>query len=82
MMVQSMDVLMMTHWKHHCIFHVSVDHVISMTSLIMRSSIVHISERGDTLRVKTICMTAKQGEYLHYNVHSLYGHSEAIATTR
>lgn len=41
---------------------------------------VHISERGETLRVKTICMTAKQGDYHHYDVHSLYGHYEAIAT--
>lgn len=41
---------------------------------------LHISERGETLRVKTICMTAKQGDYHHYDVHSLYGHYEAIAT--
>ena len=46
----------------------------------MTSLTVHISEQGDTLRVKTICMTAKQGDHLHYNVHSLYGHYEAIAT--
>ena len=29
---------------------------------------------------KTLCMTAKQNLSLHYNVHSLYGHTEAIAT--
>lgn len=70
----------MIHWNHHCLFHVCSDHVIIMMSLIMTSSTVHISEKHETLRVKTICMTAKQGEYLHYNVHSLYGHYEAIAT--
>ena len=53
-----------------------------MTSLIMTSFTVHISERGNTLKVKTICMTAKQGDYLHYDVHSLYGHYEAIATNQ
>lgn len=73
-------VALTTHWKHHCIFHVSNDHVIPMMSLLMTSLSVHISERGYLLRVETICMTAKQGEYLHYDVHSLYGYYEAIAT--
>jgi len=34
---------------------------------------------------KTICMTTKQGdngEFLHYDVHSLYGYTEAIATKK
>lgn len=53
-----------------------------MISLIVTSLIVHISERGELLRVKTICMTATQGEYTHYDVHSLYGHYEAIATVK
>ncbi len=29
---------------------------------------------------KTLCMTAIQNYSLHYNVHSLYGHTEAIVT--
>ena len=32
---------------------------------------------------RTLCMTARQGEnneYMHYDVHNLYGHTEAIAT--
>ncbi|KAL4238020.1 hypothetical protein ACF0H5_002731 [Mactra antiquata] len=35
---------------------------------------------GYTLRDKTLCATAKQHLSTHYNLHSLYGHSEAIAT--
>ena len=53
-----------------------------MNDIIITSSTVHISERGELLRVKTICMTAKQEQYVHYDVHSLYGHYEAIATIK
>ncbi|XP_066934983.1 lysosomal alpha-glucosidase-like [Clytia hemisphaerica] len=35
---------------------------------------------GGVLSDKTICMTAKQYTGNHYDVHSLYGHSESIAT--
>ena len=31
---------------------------------------------------KTLCMTAQQYYSSHYNVHSLYGHTEAIATMK
>ena len=31
---------------------------------------------------KTLCMSAKQHLSSHYNLHSLYGHSEAKATMR
>ena len=38
------------------------------------------------LSQKTICMISKQGNddksYYHYDVHSLYGHSQAFATNR
>ena len=38
------------------------------------------------LSQKTICMISKQGNdgqsYYHYDVHSLYGHSQAFATFR
>jgi len=39
----------------------------------------------DRLSDKTICMATKfgeNGEYLHYNVHNLYGQTQAIATQR
>nr|XP_005999031.1 PREDICTED: lysosomal alpha-glucosidase-like [Latimeria chalumnae] len=36
--------------------------------------------KGGSLRVKTICASAKQKESVHYNVHSLYGLMEAKAT--
>lgn len=35
---------------------------------------------GGLLNYKTICMSAKQHAGLHYNVHNLYGFSEAITT--
>ena len=36
------------------------------------------------LSQNTLCMTGlqKEGKYLHYDVHSLYGHFEAIATQK
>ena len=40
----------------------------------------HVS--GGVLRAKTLCMTAKHHGYLHYDVHSLYGYSEAVATNK
>ena len=33
-----------------------------------------------SLQWGTLCLTAKQGKYLHYDVHNLYGWSEAQAT--
>ena len=35
---------------------------------------------NDPLRRHTVCMNAKQYAGLHYNVHNLYGFTEAIAT--
>ncbi|XP_052262842.1 lysosomal alpha-glucosidase-like isoform X2 [Dreissena polymorpha] len=35
---------------------------------------------GQSLSDKTLCASAKQAISTHYNLHSLYGHSEAIAT--
>jgi len=35
---------------------------------------------GEKLNYKTICMSAKQHAGLHYNVHNLYGFSEAVTT--
>jgi len=35
----------------------------------------------DPLRQSTVCMSARQYAGLHYNVHDLYGFTEAIATT-
>ena len=40
------------------------------------------TETGGSLFDKTICMDAEQKWGLHYNVHSLYGHSMAITTYR
>lgn len=37
---------------------------------------------GGKLYDKTICMSSKQYAGLHYNLHNLYGISEAIATNR
>ena len=40
---------------------------------------------NEPLTAKTICMDAVQGEkheYRHYDVHSLYGWSESVATQR
>ena len=38
------------------------------------------AEGTNMLYDKTICMDAAQHWGLHYDVHSLYGHSHAIAT--
>ncbi|XP_047134482.1 lysosomal alpha-glucosidase isoform X1 [Hydra vulgaris] len=35
---------------------------------------------GDKLSQKTLCMSAQQHIGIHYNLHSLYGHSEANVT--
>lgn len=37
---------------------------------------------GNKLADKTICMDAKQNLGRHYDLHSLYGHSEAKVTKR
>ncbi|XP_062507778.1 lysosomal alpha-glucosidase-like isoform X2 [Corticium candelabrum] len=37
---------------------------------------------GDKLYDKTLCMTSQQTASEHYNVHSLYGHTESIATAK
>ncbi|XP_046862383.1 lysosomal alpha-glucosidase-like [Xenia sp. Carnegie-2017] len=37
---------------------------------------------GGFLTSKTICMGARHSNGIHYNLHSLYGHSELIATSR
>ena len=36
----------------------------------------------DKLIQKTLCMTSKQFLSLHYNIHSLYGHTEVIYTMK
>ena len=38
----------------------------------------HVS--GQSLKSKTLCMSARHNNYSHYDVHSLYGHSEAVCT--
>ncbi|KAF6039150.1 GAA [Bugula neritina] len=35
---------------------------------------------GGSLSQKTLCPSARHGSDLHYNLHSLYGHSELMAT--
>lgn len=35
---------------------------------------------GGSLNYKTVCMSAKQYASDHYNVHNLYGFTEAIVT--
>ena len=45
------------------------------------SSAVSIRSLGG-VTAKTLCLSAVQNSSLHYNVHSLYGHTEAIATMR
>ena len=57
-----------------------------MTSLHLHSISV-AAHTGTVKRLsdKTICMITKQGddgEFLHYDVHSLYGYTEAIATKK
>ena len=37
---------------------------------------------GGTLRAKTLCASSVQSVSTHYNLHSMYGHSEAIATKK
>ena len=37
---------------------------------------------GGHLNSKTICMAARQASGIHYNLHSLYGHSELIASSK
>ena len=37
---------------------------------------------GGVLSDKTICMTAQQAVGKHYDLHSLYGHSEAVVTMK
>lgn len=37
---------------------------------------------GGHLTAKTICMGARQASGIHYNLHSLYGHSELIASSK
>jgi hypothetical protein len=41
-------------------------------------------EKKARLSQKTICMISLQGkeEYLHYDVHSLYGYSQSIMTDK
>eukprot|EP00052_Salpingoeca_macrocollata_P028710 m.281612 g.281612 ORF g.281612 m.281612 type:complete len:898 (+) comp22892_c0_seq3:862-3555(+) len=35
---------------------------------------------GGMLRHNTLCMTAQHGQHIGYNVHSLFGYSESVAT--
>ena len=35
---------------------------------------------GNIMADKTVCMNAKQGDNLHYDVHSLYGWSQTLVT--
>lgn len=37
---------------------------------------------GGKLRAKTLCVSAQQYLSTHYNLHSLYGHSEVVATKK
>ena len=37
---------------------------------------------GGKLSQKTICMSSQQYAGRHYNLHSLYGHSEATVTMK
>ena len=40
------------------------------------------SVAGGMLRSKTLCMTAKHYTGNHYDLHSLYGYSEGVATMK
>jgi len=40
------------------------------------------SLENGTIYQKTLCMTALQNASIHYNVHSLYGHTEARGTMK
>ena len=52
------------------------------TRLLTLRSLVDIlgAQESGMMYDKTICMDAPQHWGLHYDVHSLYGHSHAIAT--
>lgn len=53
------------------------DTTVSLTDILSTAGIV-----GDKLYDKTLCMTSQQTASEHYNVHSLYGHTESIATAK
>lgn len=48
---------------------------------VLTTPTVAIRKQGSILD-KTLCMTGVQYLSSHYNVHSLYGHTEAIETMR
>ena len=44
------------------------------------ADILGAAENNGMMYDKTICMDAVQGWGIHYDVHSLYGHSHSMAT--
>lgn len=49
----------------------------------MKTKASFIFRKNNKLSDKTLCMSARQGdndEHKHFNVHNLFGHSEAIPT--
>lgn len=59
----------------HCLF--------NFTAVFLLISEIKDGEKdGGSLYYKTLCMDAQQKWGRHYDVHSMYGHSESMVTYR
>ena len=65
--------------RNKTVYHSQFDNVILKISICYASDILGADNNG-MMYDKTICMDAPQGWGLHYDVHSLYGHSHSMAT--